>query len=47
MDWEQVLKDVFAALTENLAANPQVMILAGYGKRMVKGVWMESRDSHP
>ena len=37
VDWEQVLKDVFAALTARiLAVNPEVTILARYGKRVVK-----------
>ena len=36
-DWEQVLKDVFSALTERIhAVNPEVTILARYGKRAVK-----------
>ena len=35
--WEQVLKDVFTALTARIqAANPEVTIFARYGKRVVK-----------
>ena len=37
VDWEQVIKDVFTALTARIqAANPEVTILARYGKRIVK-----------
>ena len=37
VDWEQVLVDVFAALTARIhAVNPEVTILARYGKRVVK-----------
>ena len=37
VDWEQVLQDVFAALTARIqVANPETTILARYGKRIVK-----------
>ena len=37
VDWEQVIKAVFTALTASVqAANPEVTILARYCKRMVK-----------
>ena len=37
VDWAQVIKDVFTALTARIeAANPEVTILARYGKRIVK-----------
>ena len=37
VDWEQVLKDVFTALTARIqAVNAEVTILARYGKRVVK-----------
>ena len=37
VDWEQVIKDVFTALTARIqAVNPEVTILARYGKRIVK-----------
>ena len=37
VDWEQVIKDVFTALTARIqAANPAVTILARYGKRTMK-----------
>ena len=37
VDWKQVIKDVFTALTARIqAANPELTILSRYGKRIVK-----------